>query len=732
MTSPLPVGWLDMKASVCRFPLVFAVSLATLEAEPRVYEQGALPADRRLGSLKDLNGHFPFAVPASRSAWEERAEILRRRVLVANGLWPLPERTPLNAVIHGRIARPGFMVEKVYFESLPGFYVTGLLFRPDKGQGPFPAVLSPHGHGGRLQDHGPKKIRQHIVGGAERFEGSGRFPKVARCAQLARMGCVTFLYDMIGYADNRQISYELAHRFTKQRPEADTPESWGLYSTQAELRLQGVMGLQTWNSIRALDFLAALPGVDAERIGVTGGSGGGTQTIILCAIDPRPRVAFPQGMVSTSMQGGCTCENTSLLRIGTGNVEVAALFAPKALAMTAADDWTRAMMTDGFPELQKLYHYYEAKDAVACKSLTHFPHNYNYVTRALMYQWFNRHLVLGLDEPIVEEDFEPLTAEEHAVWNEDHPEPEGGDAFERQLTKWMAKSSDDQMRALLPNDADALSKYRETVGGAMEILIGRQVPARDDITQVSVSQAELATANLSLGKIELETHGEEVPVVVILPRGKPSDDFVLWLDGEGKSALARKDGSIAPHAASLVAAGRPVVAADLFGQGEFTKEGTSLGENRVVDNPREFAGYTYGYNDALFAQRVHDILTIIGAMARDAGTISVVGTNGAGPWVAAACAMAGDEVTHVALDTGGFRFRALTHYRDENFLPGALKYGDLPAMIALGATRPLWLGGEPVIPDLVARAYSASGSEAKIHLAPEAGSQAIADWLLAL
>src|ERR1051325_815746 len=101
------------------------------------------------------------------------------------------------------------------------------------------------------------------------------------------------------------------------------------------------MGLQTWNSIRALDFVTSLPDVDASRIGVPGASGGGTQTFILCAVDPRPTVAFPAVMVSTAMQGGCTCENCSLLRVGTGNIELAALMAPRPLGMSGADDWTK-------------------------------------------------------------------------------------------------------------------------------------------------------------------------------------------------------------------------------------------------------------------------------------------------------------------------------------------------------------------------------------------------------
>ena len=185
-----------------------------------------------------------------------------------------------------------------------------------------------------------------------------------------------------------------------------------MYSAQGgNATLLSISGLQTWNSIRALDFLESLPDVDSKRIAVTGGSGGGTQTILLGALDDRPIASFPNGMVSSSMQGGCTCENTSLLRVGTGNVEMTALFAPNPQGMTAADDWTRDMLVKGkgFSELQALYSLYGKSKNVICPDLTHFKHNYNYVSRAIMYSWLNKHMKLGLPEPVVEEDFKLLS-----------------------------------------------------------------------------------------------------------------------------------------------------------------------------------------------------------------------------------------------------------------------------------------------------------------------------------
>ena len=727
---------LSLMATLC----LMASSTVTA-ATPRVFPDGQRPDDSRLAPQKDLNGYFPFEVPATRKEWEVRKRELKQRILVSTGLWPMPQRTPMKPVIFGKVTRPGFTVERVYFESVPGHFVTGLLFRPagKTSGGKHPAVLCPHGHGGRLQDYGAGAMDALIKSGGEKFRKSGRFPKLARCATLARMGCVTFIFDMEGYADAQQIGMGVAHRLQKQRPHMNSPRGWGFISTQAELRLQSIMGLQTWNSIRCLDFLAGLPDVDPKRIGVTGGSGGGTQTILLCAIDPRPVVAFPNGMVSTSMQGGCTCENCCLLRIGTGNVELAALFAPKPQGMTAANDWTKEMMTKGYPELRQLYGLYGKRDHVLCRSLVRFPHNYNYVSRGIMYNLFNRHLGLGLDEPVVETDYEPLTAEEYTVWGKDHPAPPGGESHEKTVTGFLSKQSQAQLASLVPRQREDMTLYQGIVGGAIKTIIGRGLPRANQIDRTKVIKHDRGDYLEFADILRLKPHGEALPVVSFFPSKAAYNGMaVVWVDGRGKAGLYGEDGRPIPAIQKLLDGGAAVLGADLLYQGEFQADGKPLTVTPKVGNNREFAAYTFGYNHSVFASRVHDILTLLafvkGHEEDKAGSVALVGTGGAGPLVATARVLVQDLVDKAVVATGGFRFVNVGNYRDPGFLPGAVKYGDLPGMLSLAAPLPLFLAGEKgQVPERVQATYAAM--KRPKYVVSQSGSESAAvlkavPWLL--
>ncbi len=682
--------------------------------------------DPRLGPLRELNGHFPFTPSPSQEAWQARADALRRQVRVALGLWPWPTRTPLNAVVHGPVAREGYTVERVFFESVPGHFVTGSLYRPTGGSARRPAVLSPHGHwpGGRFQDIGQTERHAQLASGAERFETAARHILQARAVQLARMGTVVFLFDMIGYADSVQIPQDIAHSPRgRTRRGADD----GLFfSVGAELQLTSVLGLQMWNAVRALDFLFALPDVDPSRIAVTGASGGGTQTFLLGAIDDRPAVAFPAVMVSTRMQGGCTCENADYLRVGTGNVELAALFAPKPLGMTAADDWTETMPVDGFPELQKHYELFGARDKVGLFPFLQFGHNYNHVSRTAMYGWLNRHLGLGLGEPVLERDFVPLTRDESTVWTAGHPAPSGGEAHERAVTAWWTADTAGQLASARPRDAATWPQWLRLVGGGVAGLLARPVPAASDLLVLRGPGRGLADPSGPTTTLKVQPHAELVAVDLLEP-ARPGNDVVVWTSAGGRAAAATASGQPVAAVQRLLDAGCRVVVLEVLGQAR------GVAGNRLVDN-RAAAAYTFGYNAPLVVQRAHDTLAAIRyarTLAGPSGRVTLVALDGAASaWAALARAHAGALVDASAFATGGFRFASVTSMEDAAFLPGGAKYGDLPALLTLAAPGRLWLAAEPAESvALLKDAYRAAGVPTALTVSKALGDRATHDAL---
>jgi dienelactone hydrolase len=668
-----------------RLPTLVLAALGTLSL--------AQAEDSRFGPLKDLNGYFPFAAPASVQAWEPRRDFVRRQLLVSQGLWPMPTKTPLNAVIHGKIDQGEYTIEKVYFESAPGFFVTGNLYRPKNVTGKVPAVIFPHGHwkDARFLIQPEKYVRQEIASGQERFVEGGKSRFQSMCVQLARMGCAVWQIDALSDSDSVQFSPDVIHKFAKQRPEMNRTEGWGLYSPQAEANLQSVMGLQTLNLVRSVDFVLGLPDVDPARLAVTGSSGGGTQTMLLAAADPRVALSYPVVMVSTAMQGGCTCENASLLRVNSGNVEIAALFAPKPQGMNTANDWTKELATKGFPDLQNLYGLYGKRYFVTLQRGEHFPHNYNAVTRSGFYALLNKHFKLGLETPIIERDYPPLPKEKLTVWDDAHPAPKAADPeFERGLLRWLKTDAQQQLEALARTDEGREKVLRP----AIETLIGRPYAQAGEVTFPDAVTQWRDSHFRTQGTLFNRTYGEEIAVDWLQPI-KPTGEVVIWLDDAGKGAARLADGSIRPELQELIDRGVGVLTADLFMQTE-----KSLRQTRLVTGPREVPAYTFGYNHALFAQRVHDVLSIVRylRLKRDTqpivGRVSLAAFGRMGPIAAAARAVAGEAFAQAAVDTGGFRFGQLLDYRDPMFLPGGAKYLDVPGLLCVASVQPLWVAGE--------------------------------------
>ena len=296
------------------------------------------------------------ATHSNLTEWKARAAAVRKQILRGSKLSPLPKRTPLNPIIKNKREYNGYTVETVSFEARPGFFVYGNMYRPLGHKGKRPGVLCPHGHFREAEGARQRPSQQH------------------RCATLARMGAVVFSYDMIGFGDSKHLGWNHNH-----------PQS---------------LTLQTWSSIRAVDFLETIPEVDTKRIGVTGCSGGGTQTFLLAAIDDRVTVSVPVVMVSANFFGGCNCESGMPIHktknLETNNAEIAALVTPRPLKLiSVGGDWTKNTPKVEYPFIRSIYKYYGAEAKV---ENSHFPkedHGYQESKRQAMYPFMVKHLRLN-------------------------------------------------------------------------------------------------------------------------------------------------------------------------------------------------------------------------------------------------------------------------------------------------------------------------------------------------
>jgi pimeloyl-ACP methyl ester carboxylesterase len=667
----------------------------------KLFTGDAKPTDTRLGKNKTLDDYFPFTPPKTKEEWAARRERVREQVLVATGLWPMPEKTPLNAVIHGKIERDGYTVEKVFFASTPGHYVCGNLYQPvvewervikpgSEKALKHPAVLFAHGHWakGRFQETPEAEAKAMVARGEEPDVERAKFFMQAIPATLARLGFVVFQYDMVGYADSTAVGHVAR---------SGVPAVDGFADAEGELRLQSLMGLQTLNSVRALDFLCELNDVDDTRIGMTGASGGGTQTFLLAAIDDRIKAAVPAVMVSTGMQGGCVCENCSLLRVGTGNIELAGLFAPKPQALPSANDWTKEIMTKGYPELKKLYKLLGAEENISAKAWLKLPHNYGRPSREYMYGWFLKHLK-GVNEEFAEPPFKPVPVNELTVFDDKHPRPKD-ELKTPELRKKLTEASERQMlfntakqrnTAKAANgeqltDADRTAETKEAdewavvVRKALRAMVCDELPA-EIVVRKGPAETKGDGWTLHLAALGRKDETDSVPHAGLFGTKFDGSKAVVWVHPAGKASLF-KDGKPTAEVQSLLDAGYAVVAPDALGVGEL-----SLPNGFQVN--KTYSGFTYGYNRGLLAHRVHDVLTSL-AFAKTmlkAKEIGLIGAGEFGPVAILAKALAGDAVAKLAADRNGFDFSKITKPDDPMMLPGAVNYGGLDAFVKLCGT----------------------------------------------
>ena len=564
--------------------------------------------DSRNTEIIHTNYHFKMPEFPSLAAWEARKAELVKQILSSAGLLPLPERTALHPQIFGRLERKTYAVEKVLLETLPGVYLGGNLYRPLQRTGKLPAVVNPHGH----WTYG-------------RLENSDNYSGQALASTLAKQGYVVFAYDMVGYNDTIQ-----------------TPHIWG--SPAHQLWSFGPLGLQLWNSLRVVDFLLSLSEVDPDRIAATGASGGGTQTFLLTAIDPRVHFAAPVNMVSSIMQGGCGCENAPGLRIGTNNMEIAAMMAPRPMLLVAATgDWTKHVPSEEFPAIRKIYELYGKPENIEVAQFD-YGHNYNKDSREAVYRFFGKRILGSTDPATLAEKDPHVEGIQDVLALHGRPLPDGALPFEKIFELW--KDASRKLTGAITNP----TMLRENLRLSLAAEWPDKVVADNTGGKLALSRA---------------SHGDRVNAISIEGRGAPA----LVVHSGGAEA-ARSS----PQVAALLHEKRPVLIVEAFQTGQAVAPRDHTKPQFVTFNPSD---------DAC---RVQDILTALSYLnARHSGRIELIGLDKAAVWTLFAAAVAPIDV-HLSTLPEGFQ-GSDDEFARLFFVPGIQRAGGLDAALALTKNR---------------------------------------------
>jgi len=285
--------------------------------------------------------------------WEARKQQLKTCMIDAIGLNPMPKSPGTKPIITNKRIYDGYSVENVALEILPGVYTTGSVYKSLKGK-KCPVIINPNGHFG---------------------DGRYRADQQYRCAMQARMGAISVSYDLFAW-DESQLQFD---------------SKWHRKSVAHTI--------QTLNAIRWIDYLTSLKNADPEKVAITGGSGGGSQTMLVTAIEDRIKVSIPVVMTSSYFSGGCPCESGMPIHLccgGTNNAEIAAMCAPRPmLIISDGKDWTSAVPRLEFPFIQRTYGFYNKEALVENSHFGNEGHDYGLSKRLASYPFLAKYLGLN-------------------------------------------------------------------------------------------------------------------------------------------------------------------------------------------------------------------------------------------------------------------------------------------------------------------------------------------------
>ncbi|MEN3323122.1 acetylxylan esterase [Mariniflexile soesokkakense] len=299
---------------------------------------------------------FLSSLYSDKETWDSRKAELKSCMIAAFGIDKAPKKPNSKPILTKKRKYKGYSVENIGLEILPGVYTTGSIYKPYPLNKKSAIIITPNGHFG---------------------DGRYRKDEQLRCAMLAKMGAIVVSFDLFAWGESQLQFPSTTHRNS-------------IAST-----------IQLLTGMRLLDYVSTLKYADASRVGVTGGSGGGSHTMFLAALDDRITVSVPVVMVSANHAGGCPCESGRGIHVcgnGTNNAEVAAMAAPKPqLIISDGKDWTSNVPNLEFPFIKKTYSFYEKKELVENAHFAEEGHDYGLSKRLAMYPFMAKYLGLNLD-----------------------------------------------------------------------------------------------------------------------------------------------------------------------------------------------------------------------------------------------------------------------------------------------------------------------------------------------
>lgn len=289
--------------------------------------------------------------------WEKRKSEIKACMITSFGLDKAPPTPKSKPILTPKRIYKDYSVENIALEILPGVYTTGSIYKPYPLNKKSAIILTPDGHFG---------------------DGRYRKDEQYRCAIMAKMGAIVVSYDLFAWGESLLQFPEETHRNS-------------IAST-----------VQVLSGIRLLDYLATIKNADVSRVGVTGGSGGGSHTMFLAALDDRITVSAPVVMVSSHFSGGCPCESGRGIHLcgnGTNNAEISAMMAPKPqLIVSDGKDWTLAVPELEFPFIQRTYELYGKKNLVENAHFAKEGHDFGVSKRMALYPFMAKYLGLDLNK----------------------------------------------------------------------------------------------------------------------------------------------------------------------------------------------------------------------------------------------------------------------------------------------------------------------------------------------